>query len=163
VPGLALHSGRLNRFEFEQLLTMLPVSSHCIRDWVDPRSESLLESVARVRLLRHGFRVESQVAVGDLGTIDLVVGDHIALELDGREFHGVAFERDRRKDLQITLERRHCIRASYSMVRDEWKRIEASILAALGARGLTPRQYSVDSPREPTGRQHAHGAGRGLD
>ena len=69
VPSLdwALHTGRLDRIEFERLLLRLPAEARCIRDWVDGASESVLESVARVRLRRRGWAVASQLRVGDLG------------------------------------------------------------------------------------------------
>ena len=83
----ALSSGRLDRIAFESMLNALPDSARGIRAWVDHRSQSLLETVARVRLLRRGWSVRSQTRVGQLQHIDLVVEDAVALELDGRRFH----------------------------------------------------------------------------
>jgi very-short-patch-repair endonuclease len=150
----ALHSGRMGRIGFERLLLMLPRTARCIREWVDPASQSVLESVARVRLVRRGWRVRSQVRVGDLDAIDLVVNDQVAIELDGREHHESSFLRDRRKDLQIAIEGRHCLRASYAMVVDEWPELEAAIGEALRRRGIA--HNSVIRIPEPRG--HRHGA-----
>lgn len=163
VPCLdwALHSGRMGRIGFERLLLMLPHTARCIREWVDPAAQSVLESVARVRLFRRGWRVRSQVRVGDLDAIDLVVNDHVALELDGREHHESWFVRDRRKDLQIAIEGRHCLRASYGMVVDEWPRLEAAIVSAMRRRGVA--HNSVISIPEPRGRRHASQASRLSD
>lgn len=151
VPALdwALHTGRLDRFDFEHLVLSLPRHARCVREWVDGASESVLESVARVRLRRRGWGVVSQVRVGQLEAIDLVVGDRVALELDGREHHEKSFERDRRKDLRITLEGRHCLRVTYSMLVNEWPGVEGAIVAALAARGFA--QDSVTPPPEPRG------------
>lgn len=151
VPALdwALHTARLDRIDFERLLLDHPQRARWIREWVDSASESVLESVARVRLRRRGWRVTSQVRVGDLGAIDLVVADCVAVELDGREHHENSFEKDRRKDLQITLEGRHCLRVTYSMVINEWPRVDQAIAAALAARGVG--HHSVTPPREPSG------------
>ena len=146
----ALATGRLDRLGFERFLLALPVTARCIRDWVDPKSQSVLESVARVRLLRRGWEVRAQVRVGDLQAIDLVVADTIALETDGRAFHESSFETDRRKDLQITVEGRHCLRVSYSLVVTEWPLVELAIERALLARGV-PVRGSVVRRREPSG------------
>jgi very-short-patch-repair endonuclease len=160
VPCLdwALSTGRLDRVEFEQLILALPESARCIREWVDPASQSVLESVARVRLRRRGHRIRSQVPVGDLRVIDLVIDDVVALELDGREHHESTFETDRRKDLQIVIEGRQPLRVSYSMLVHDWPTVELAITAALRARGRARR--SAIPPPEPRGARHATGAGR---
>lgn len=145
----AVHTGRLDLIDVERLIMSLPAQARCIRDWVDGESQSVLESVARVRLRRRGWRVTSQVRVGDLGAIDLVVADLVALELDGREHHERSFERDRRKDLRITIDGRHCLRLTYSMLLSQWPRVERAIVAALAARGFV--QDSVTPPPEPRG------------
>lgn len=159
VPCLdwAMSTGRLDRFSFEELILALPMTARCVRLWIDPASQSLLESVARVRLRRRGWPVRSQVRVGDLGAIDLVV-DQVALELDGREHHESRFEADRRKDLQITIEGRHSIRVSYAMLVKDWSRVESAIAAALRARGRGHVQNSVNAPAEPRGTRPAPGA-----
>jgi very-short-patch-repair endonuclease len=159
----SLASGRLDRFAFEQFVLALPESARCVREWVDPHSQSLLESLARVRLMRGGWRVRSQVSVDELSAIDLVVDDVVALELDGREHHEATFESDRRKDLSITIEGRHPIRVSYSMVVRDWQRIELAIEAAITARGGVVSSHSVIPPREPHGQRHARGSGRVID
>lgn len=132
----AFATGRLDHFGFEELLLRLPAAAESIRAWVDPNAESILESIARVRLLRRGWRVRSQVRVGDTGRIDLVVEDAIAIELDGRTFHESSFEADRRKDLAITEEGRHAVRLSHSMLRTAWPQVERAVEAALTARRL---------------------------
>ncbi len=130
----ALATGRLDRVDVERVLLRLPPKARLLSEWIDFRSQSVLESVARVRLLSSGWRVRSQVPVGDLGSIDLVVEEEIALELDGRAFHESTFERDRRKDLEIAIQGRHSIRVSHRMVRDAWADVERAIAAALAAR-----------------------------
>jgi very-short-patch-repair endonuclease len=152
----AFASGQIGRFTFEQLILALPLSARCLRAWVDPKSQSLLESVARVRLLRAGWRVRSQVRVGEMGAIDVVIADQIALELDGRAHHESSFEEDRRKDLRITTEGRHSIRVTYSMLFDCWPAVEAAIEAAAEARGVGASKNSVNSPPRPTGSQRSH-------
>lgn len=143
----ALRSGRLDRIDVEEILWRLPASSRVIGDWIDERSESVLESIARVRLRARGWTVTPQVPVGWVGRIDMVVEDTVGLELDGREFHQSSFERDRRKDLQITVEGRHALRVSRSMLRDSWPAVERAIEAALRARGVGKGGVSLPIPQ----------------
>jgi very-short-patch-repair endonuclease len=151
----AMRSGRLDSFECERTMLWLPDRARVISRWIDERSQSILESVARTRLLRRGWSVRSQVRVGDLESIDLVVEDTVALELDGREFHESRFERDRRKDLAITLEGRHSIRVSRSMLVSDWTRVERAIEEALRARFVPVAGFSGVPLRAPRGSRRA--------
>lgn len=159
----AFSSGRLDRFSFEQFVVALPAAAWCISDWVDPNSQSILESVARVRLRRRGWSVRSQVGVGDFESIDLVVQDVVALELDGRKHHESTFDADRRKDLSITIEGRHPLRVSYPMLMSGWDRVELAIKAAVEARGGRLVHDSAIALPEPRGVRHATGAKRVID
>jgi very-short-patch-repair endonuclease len=152
----AVRAGMTDLIDVERILLALPGSARGIARLLDPRSQSVLESVARVRLLLRGWSVVSQVRVGDVSAIDLVIENQVALELDGRAFHEATFERDRRKDLAITAEGRHSIRVSASMVRDEWPSIERAIEAALRARGCpNATGFSGLAPRKPRGNRRA--------
>ena len=131
-----LRSARADLIDVERCVLELPDRGRRIMRLVDRESQSVLESVARVRLIRAGFRVESQRRTGELGASDLVIEGEVALELDGREFHEHAFESDRRRDLVTTLEGKHVIRVSRRMLRERWPSIEAAIRAALAARSV---------------------------
>ena len=147
----ALHVGRLSTRDFAGLVAELPADARSIADWVDADSESVLESVARVRLTSAGWRVTSQVRVGR-GRIDLVVAGVVALELDGRRWHESAFEADRRKDVRILTGGRVPLRVTWSMVKDDW----ADVLGAVEAGVLLHRAGTEDAPsrvvlpREPS-------------
>ncbi|MEO8095691.1 MAG: hypothetical protein ABI632_12290 [Pseudolysinimonas sp.] len=153
VPCLdwALSTGRLDRFGFEELLLRLPRDARTLRAWVDDRSQSVLESVARCRLQSAGWSVRSQARVGELGAIDLVVEDLIALELDGREHHLTAFESDRMKDVQIAIEGRHSLRVTSTMLRRHWPSVELAIQAGLAARRRGDAGNSAVAPSAPRG------------
>ena len=56
-----------------------------ILDLVDVGAESLLETLARTHLRRAGLRVEPQVDVRGVGSMDLLVEDCVDVETDGRE------------------------------------------------------------------------------
>ena len=72
---------------------------------VDGRAESLSESFARLALRAAGLRVEPQAAVPGVGRVDLLVEDHVVVELDGFAYHGdrTAFRDDRRRDRTLQL------------------------------------------------------------
>jgi very-short-patch-repair endonuclease len=127
----ALHTGRLDDIDFERLIASLPANRRHIREWVDAHCDSLPESLSRTRLRLGGHKVVSQVAVGDLESIDLVVDDIVAIEIDGDEYHRDRFEKDRAKDVTITIARLHVLRPSARMVFRKWDRIAAAIEVAL--------------------------------
>ena len=55
-----------------------------ILDLVDRGADSLIETLARVHLRRAGLRVESQVRVEGVGSMDHIVEDCVDVELDGQ-------------------------------------------------------------------------------
>lgn len=130
----ALHTGRLDRIEFERLLFALPGNRRFIGEWVDERCQSLPESLSRTRLRLRGHSVRSQVRVGDLESIDMVVDDCVALEVDGEEHHRDRFERDRTKDLDITISRLHALRPSANAVFHRWPRVLLAVETAIADR-----------------------------
>jgi very-short-patch-repair endonuclease len=130
----AFATGRLDRFGFETILRALPATARVIRQWVDPRSQSVLESVARVRLLGRGWSVETQQSFGDLRSVDLLVEGQVALELDGWEWHRTRFHEDREKDLAAAAGGWHVLRVSAPILRTGWPHVESAIEAALAAR-----------------------------
>ena len=148
-------SGRLDLIGFESVVRALPADARCIRDWIDPASQSILESIARVRLKRHGWSVRSQIPVSGFGGIDLVIEDTVALETDGRTYHESSFETDRLKDLAITRAGRHAIQISRAMLLYNWAAIESAITEALRARGVVGK--TGESLAEPRGRQRTPG------
>lgn len=158
----ALRTGQLDRPGLEQVLDALPARARKIREWIDARSDSLLESTSRVRLKRVGLRAESQVlAAGCASPIDLLIEGQVALETDGRESHLHAFERDRRKDVALTLGGAHVIRATATMVRDHWgdvlAAVERALVERLGVAAVAERRRHVGNlgAPPPRGRRRA--------
>ncbi|WP_207457427.1 type IV toxin-antitoxin system AbiEi family antitoxin domain-containing protein [Desertivibrio insolitus] len=132
----AFCSGRLTLAQFEEVLARLPQRLQSLREAIDPRCESFLESVARTRLRSAGHALQTQVPIGPdwllrrRQRVDLVVDAVVALELDGREHHEQSFEADRRKDLDAAIAGLVPLRVSYSMVEREWWLVEKAIAAA---------------------------------
>ena len=132
----AVHTGAIDDFDFEALIIALPESLRAIRDWVDPRCESLPESLARTRFRLAGHHVRSQVELETGEFIDLVVDGTIGVEVDGYEYHATSFERDRAKDITITIEKFHALRPSANAVFHDWARLQVAVCVALTERGL---------------------------
>lgn len=94
------------------------------------RSESILESVVRVRLVQAGYAVEEQVPMGSYRA-DLLVGGRVVVECDGFAFHGEreTFERDRRRDAVFAAAGYQVLRLSYRRVTADWKGVLADLQA----------------------------------
>jgi hypothetical protein len=132
----ALHAQRIDVVDLETLMLRLPIERRGIRDWVDDTCESLPESLSRTRLRLCGYRVESQVPLGDIQRIDLVVEGEIGVEVDGNQNHLTRFEYDRSKDIDITLDHKHAMRPSANMVFHDWDRFAQAVRTALLDRGV---------------------------
>ena len=132
----ATHTGALDEIDFARLVRGLPAERRGIADWVDRACESLPESLARTRLRLAGHAVKTQVRLGEVQRIDLVVDGQVALEVDGEEHHRERFEYDREKDVDITLDHKHAIRPSANAVFHRWNRIARAIETALADRGV---------------------------
>ena len=142
----ALHTGRLDLFDFERLILLFPREKRWIRDRVDASCESLPESLSRTRLRSAGHQVRSQVPLG-AERIDLLVDELVALETDGDQFHREHFERDRRKDVAISTAGYLPLRVPARMVFFEWPTVEVAIDRLLHSR--VPGGQSADRRRLP--------------
>jgi hypothetical protein len=56
----ALASASIDVIDYERILNALPIRARVLRSWVDAGSQSILESVARVRVLRRGWSVRAR-------------------------------------------------------------------------------------------------------
>lgn len=102
---------------------------------IDGASESGIETLARVSLVRRGIRLRTQVHIANVGWVDILVGDRLVLELDGEEWHGAEnFEKDRERDGQLVAAGYLVIRCSYRQVMDNWPEIEQRILSLIRRR-----------------------------
>lgn len=128
----ALHTGRLDEFDFEQLILDLPAHKRCIRSWVDGTCESLPESLARTRFRLAGHSVEIQVALGRQ-RIDMVVDNIVGLEINGKQFHADTFEEDHVKGIDITIAGFHAMSVSAKMVFNDWGHFLQGVEIALAS------------------------------
>src|SRR5690625_7915164 len=83
-----------------------------------PTTQSVLESLARLELVSEGLKVEPQTYVDEVGYVDLLVEDVVAVELDGYEYHRdrIQFSRDRFRDRQLRMMGYEVLRYAYDEV-----------------------------------------------
>lgn len=88
----------------DDLIGVTPRMTRWLRRVADPLAGSPPESLARLALLRAGYRVRTQVRFDGVGAVDIVAADAIVLEIDGRAYHSdpAAFVNDRRRDRALT-------------------------------------------------------------
>ncbi len=146
----ALHTGRLDDTDLASIVSRLPEDLRHIGRWTDAACESLPESLARTRLRLAGHTVTTQIPL-DLERIDIVVDGAVAVEVDGDEFHREAFERDRAKDVRITIAGFHALRPSARMVFRAWPQVLRAVEAALLARGRVLPPVGENSGVRPPG------------
>lgn len=139
----ALHSGRVSRTGLEFLTVRLPAKYRALLELTDPGAASGLETKARLGLNRYNIPYRSQVQIPGAGRVDILIGDRLVLEVDGREWHSgaAAYARDRSRDLALIECGCLALRLSYDQVMGEWPRVIAVI------RRLVARQEHRWSPR----------------
>ncbi|TFD86091.1 type IV toxin-antitoxin system AbiEi family antitoxin domain-containing protein [Cryobacterium serini] len=123
---------------------------------MEDTADSGLETLTRRRLRHHGFTVVAQGQIGTWrGSIreDLVVDDCVALEIDGRQWHGAArLGSDYDRDLMVEGLGRRTLRLSYQHVMFEWATTLAAIERTVAdARRLRDRRHGrrVHGRNEP--------------
>lgn len=126
----ALNQGQVTLGQLSSILADAPAHTRALIDEVDSRSESGLESLCRVRLRRARLPVRSQVLIPGVGRVDLIVGDRLIIETDGRAWHSRpdAFDADRSRDLALTRMGYLVLRLSARHVIHEWQWVERVIL-----------------------------------
>lgn len=94
-------------------------------------ADSGLESLVRWRLRAHGLSVRTQVSVATVGTVDLLIGDRLIVETDGRANHDDATMRhkDLVRDANAAIWGYVTLRFDYAMVVHDWDLVEHAILA----------------------------------
>jgi very-short-patch-repair endonuclease len=132
----ALNQRMLSLHDLGEILRSLPSEFADVLSEVDGRSQSGLETIPRVRLRRLGIPVATQVRIAGVGTVDVVVGERLIIESDGREWHDndEQFVVDRSRDLATAQRGYVTLRPTASHILDEWQWFESVVLAMV-ARG----------------------------
>lgn len=102
-------------------------------------ADSGLESLLRWRLRAFGLPVRTQVAVYGVGRVDVLIGERLLIETDGRENHHEAPRRhkDLVRDAHAAVWGYTTLRFDYALVIHDWELVEAAILGALAAQSAS--------------------------
>lgn len=132
----ALRQSVLSPGELAWLRRHLPLSMRWLMSFARADADSGLESLTRLRLHRLGISVRTQVSIRGVGEVDLVIGERLIIEADGRENHAREKERgkDLRRDAVAASAGYTTLRFTYALIVDDWPLVEAAIRGAL-ARG----------------------------
>ncbi len=98
-------------------------------------ADSGLESLLRWRLRGFGLPVRTQVRIFAVGVVDVLIGDRLIVELDGRDNHDGASLRhkDLLRDANAAAWGYVTLRFDYAQVVHDWPSVEAAILGLIDA------------------------------
>ncbi|GAB3603143.1 endonuclease domain-containing protein [Microbacterium aureliae] len=99
-----------------------------------PWSDSGLETIVVPRLRWLGVRILPQVWI-DGHRVDFLIGERLALQIDGGHHVGAQRDEDNRHDAALMLAGYHVIRVGYRQVVDDWPAVQHLIMVAV-AEGL---------------------------
>jgi very-short-patch-repair endonuclease len=126
----ALQLGLMDLAAMQQLIAGLPRRAALVAARASAGSESGIESLVKLILLRLGVPFRQQVVIDSVGRVDFLVGDRLVIEVDGRQFHADAYK-DRTRDALLSVAGRRVLRFLYAQVMYEEALVEAAILGAL--------------------------------
>jgi len=114
----ALHLGLISPVRLNTVIDQLPATYAALGRICDGAAESGLETHVRLLLRSVGIRPRLQVQIGGVGRVDLLVGDRLVIETDGRVWHSDArsFAEDKRRDLELMSRGYLVVRLSYAQV-----------------------------------------------
>jgi hypothetical protein len=130
-----LHQGALSRAGLPRLSSTLSARARTLLSFVDARSESGLESLARYRLstwardIQPQFEIPGIAESGGTGRVDLLLNGWLAIELDGDQWHDP--KRDRARDAELVRRGFRSHRFGFDQVVLDWPRTDATIAELL--------------------------------
>jgi very-short-patch-repair endonuclease len=128
----ALRQGLIDDVQRTALRGSLNRDDRWLVDLARTDADSGLESILRLRLLRHGLVLASQVRVPGVGIVDFVIGDCLILEADGATHGGAHRHHDLVRDAVAMSLGFVTLRFDSAMILHDWPTVEAAILAAVG-------------------------------
>lgn len=105
-------------------------AARSIRDFALPWSDSGLETIFVVRLRWLDVRIVPQVWI-DGHRVDFLIGDRLAVQIDGGHHVGPQREQDIAHDAALMLLGYHVIRIGYFQVFEHWHEVQELILRAI--------------------------------
>jgi very-short-patch-repair endonuclease len=126
----ALNRRLLSRGELALLNAIAP---EWFRDWsrlAGRTSESGTESLLKLMLLSLDLPFRQQVSFPDIGRVDFLLGDALAVEVDSKEHHSEPYK-DRRRDALLSARGIRSLRFTYAQVVYQREQVEAAIVGAV--------------------------------
>lgn len=123
----ALNKQRLAPSAASRLASLSPVLA-----LADARSDSGLESVLKLELMKAGIAFRQQVGVDGCGIADFLIGRRLVVETDGRAFHDPLV--DRQRDARFSIAGFRTLRFLTAQVLHQRDEVLASIRAAIARR-----------------------------
>ncbi|SDR89703.1 endonuclease domain-containing protein [Agrococcus carbonis] len=136
MAGDALAKRRITRAALHRLARTLPARLCTALLAVTGASESCSEARFAELLRRARIRFQQQVQVLPGIRVDFLIGRRLIVECDSRAWHGgnVHYERDRRRDAQLSAAGYVVVRVSYQQVMDEGAAVIAQVRRLLRSR-----------------------------
>lgn len=117
----AVNKGLLSRREARKLLAATPERSRVATKYFMPNAQSGSETRVRLFFQSRRVGVRSQVSIGGIGTVDLLVGKSLIVECDSQAHHtGEQHINDLRRDLRARELGYDVLRLSHRQVWDTW-------------------------------------------
>lgn len=131
----ALRQGLLSRDARRWLRAQVPRRLRWLVDFARADADSGLESIVRLRLHRRGVDVRTQVVIHETGRVDILIGDRLLIEIDGKQNHEGAPQRhkDLVRDALSAIWGYETLRFDFAMVVHDWDLVEQAILAKIAA------------------------------
>jgi very-short-patch-repair endonuclease len=133
----ALRLGRIDAKGLQWLRTHTNAAGREAIAYARRDADSGLESLLRWRLRRLGLQIRSQVRIPSVGVVDLLIGDRLIIEADGKDNHDDEAKRHRDlvRDANAASWGFITLRFDYALIVHDWETVELAILAAVD-RGL---------------------------
>lgn len=134
--------GMLSPADLARLRDDLDARGADLVDFSRDDADSGLESLIRLRTRRHGWSVQTQVAIIGTGRVDLLVDDWLIIEADGKGNHDGPSQRHRdlTRDATAAVWGHASLRFDYAMIVHDWDLVERAIVAMMALRPRTREQ-----------------------
>ncbi|MGM7699703.1 endonuclease domain-containing protein [Microbacterium sp. A84] len=108
-------------------------------------ADSGLESLVRLRLHHLGISVQTQISIEGVGEVDMVIGNRLIIEADGRENHEREAKRhkDLVRDAKAAALGYETLRFDYAMIVHDWEIVKAAIIAKVTASAHLRASFQV--------------------
>ena len=130
----AVRFGLITPMQLDVVFFHVPARLHHLRQQIDSRSESILETLFRLQLRRLRLPYALQVEFRGVGRVDFVIAGRVIVETDGASFHGEpTAARDYDRDLKLVALGYLVIRLNYRQVVFEPEAVMAAVRMAVAS------------------------------